>query len=364
MLDYATAGDSTIPVQNVNGPSAQWAIQMGKTGVDKAEIALLTNAAPSGTTYLISGTLKYEHPQDEPVYAIKYNQIVWSRSITGTAGAAVAFATSNIEPDEEFTMYDDTSGASTYAYKAQYYNSAIGTASTASDWITAAGYDFYSLAAIRQRIKNKLFSTGFIGDDSVIDDWINEYYEMMTNTIIDVNEDYNLGSTNVSFSGTAELGTITDADFKQIRRVWFTSDGVNYYTAEKMTSIDVRANQIFNETMPYYYMLGNNVISRWPHELPGTASILYYKLNSILVNETDLLPTPMRGYTKGFVDYCLAQAKQKDGKKDEAQRLENQAFARLDKFKTESTPRNKSGPTNISLVETVSDDATDIWFRA
>lgn len=355
------SGVGTIHVQNTNGPSAQWALQLGKTGEEHSEIVLLGTAAPSGVTFVLSGTTKFDHPTDTPVYAVKYDQIVWKRSTSGTAGTATAFATSNITPDNDFTIYDDTSGAAAYAYKVSYYNSSIGTASSDSDWITPSGYDFYSLAKIRSRVKNKLFSTGFIGDDSIIDEWVNEYLEMMTNAAIDVNEDYNLGSTTVAFSGTAELGTISASDFKSVRRVWMTTNGVDYYKASKMTVIDVVPNQVFNETIPYYFMYDNNTISRWPHDNTGTANIVYYRLTPVLSNETDTLPVPMRGYTKGFIDYCLAQAKQKDGKPTEAQVYESSAMAQLERFKRELTPRNKSDQTTIQIVENVGQSIDDYW---
>jgi hypothetical protein len=108
-------------------------------------------------------------------------------------------------------------------------------------------------------------------------------------------------------------------------------------------------------------MYDENVISRWPHDQAGTASLVYYKYNTVLSNETDTLPVYMRGYTKGFVDYGLAQAKGKDGKPDEKRDLENSSMATLDKFKKEATPRNKSGGQTIEIVESVSDDISVYW---
>ena len=356
LTQQEVVGVGTIHVQNANGFNANWGIQVGRTGEERSEILVLSAAAPSGTSLVLSGTNVYSHATDSPVYAIKWNQIIFKRSTAGTAGTASGFATVTITPDQPYTQYDDTTGLSTYAYKSSFYNSALAVESSDSDWITSSGYDFYSLAKIRQRIKDKLFSTGYIGDDSVIDDWINEYYEMMTNTAIEVNQDYALGSTNVSYSGTTELGTITAADFKQVRRIWMTNDAVNYYPATKMEVTSVSPNQIFNQTNPFYFMYNENVISRWPHDQAGTAALVYYKYNTVLSNETDSLPVYMRGYTKGFVDYGLAMAKGKDNKPDEKIALENSAMATLDKFKREATPRSKSGPQTIEIVESIGED--------
>lgn len=355
-------GVGTLHVQNANSFTAQYAVQIGQTGEEKSEIILLDASTPAGTQLVSAGTTTMAHATDTPVYGVKYDKIIWYRSTSGTGGAATALATTSITPDSQYTYYDDTTGASTYAYKTAYLNSAIPGTSSLSDWITSAGYDFYSLAAIRQRVKDKLFSSGYIGDDSVMHDWINEYLEMMTNAVIDVNQDYALGSTQVGFSGTAELGTITASDFKQVRRLWMY-DGTNYIPATKMESTTPNNNQTYDASNPYFFMLGDNVISRWPHESAGTATILYYKLNAVLVNDTDNLPVPMRGYSKGFVDYAQAMAYYKDGKPELGQAKESQAMAAVEKFKKEATPRTKTGPQFIDINETVMEDFPDSFLR-
>jgi hypothetical protein len=364
LTQQESAGTVVLHVKNANGyGAAEWAVQLGKTGEEQSEIRVLGSSSPSGTTLSIGTATSFSHPTDTPVYAIKFDKVIWLRSITGTSGAAVALATSNITPDSEYTQYDDTSGAATYAYKAAWYNSVSDSTSTYSDWLTSSGYDFYSLSSVKQRVKDKLLNAGFIGDDSVIKDWINEYMEILTNKVIDVNQDYNLGSTNVSFSGTNELGTITASDFKQVRRAWYTEDGNDIYTMTKMESTTPRPNQVFTETQPYFYMYDNNVIARWPHDIAGTAQILYYRLTPVLVNETDALPVPMRGYTKGFVDYALAQAYRKDSKFDVANAMEASALAQADRFQKEMTPRTKTGTSYIDIVESVGEDGVDWYYR-
>jgi len=363
LTQLEAGGTTTLHVKNANGyADDQWAVQLGKTGEEQSEIRVL-NGVPSGTSFAIGTATSFSHPTDTPVYAVKYDKIIWFRSITGTVGAAAVLATSNITPDSDFSQYDDTSGASTYSYKAAWFNSVSGGTSSLSDWLLSAGYDFYSLASIKQRVKDKLLNAGFIGDDSVLKDWINEYMEILTNKVIDVNQDYNLGSTNVTFAAASELGTITDADFKQVRRAWYTEGGASVYTMTKMESTTPRPDQVFTETQPFFYMHDNNVMARWPHDLAGTARILYYRLTPVLVNETDTLPTPMRGYTKGFVDYALAQAYRKDSKPDMANTMESSALGQADRFMKEMTPRTKTGPQMIDIVETVSEDGVDWYYR-
>lgn len=364
LTQLEASGTTTLHVKNANGyAGASWGVQMGKTGEEQTEIKVLSAGAPSGTTLTLATASSFSHPTDTPIYAVKYDKVIFFRSITGTAGAAAVLATVNITPDSLYTQYDDTSGASTYSYKAAWYNSVTTGTSSLSDWLLSAGYDFYSLSNIRTRIKNKLLNASFIGEDSVIDEWINEYMEILTNKVIDVNQDYNLGSVNVAFAASTELGTIGSADFKQVRRAWYTEDGSNYYQMTKMDSIVPRPNQVYNVTAPYFYMYDNNVMARWPHDGAGTAAVLYYRLTPVLVNETDSLPIPMRGYTKGFVDYALAQAYRKDSKFDMANIMESSAISQAEVFKKEMTPRSKTGSGYIDIVESVSEDANDFWYR-
>ena len=349
---------TTLHVKTANGFGASWGVQLGKTGEEQSEIKILGTGVPSGTTLTLATATVNDHPTDTPVYAVKYDKIIFKVSTTGTAGTAVAIAdgTKNITADSDTTNFDHTTGLSTYAYKTAYYNSILGTPSSDSDWLTPAGYDFYSLAKMRQRTKDKLISAGYLGDDDIVDDWINEWLETMTNTAIDVNEDYNMGTVDVSFSGTTELGTITSSDFKQLRRVWYSTDGINWYNATKMNLTAYDPNQTFNTTYPYFYMQGDTVIGRQPHDTGGTLRLSYYKLNTVLTNETDTLPTTMKGYTKSFVDYSLAQAYYKDNKTNEGLACENKANAALERFKKDLTPRHKTGTTFVKIVESVGED--------
>jgi len=178
---------------------------------------------------LITGTTTYDHAADTPVYAIKFDQIIFKRSTSGTAGTATAMTdgTVTITPDSEYTIFDDTTGASTYAYRTQYRNSVSGETSSDSDWQTTEGFSFYSLAKIRDRVKRKLFGNNIIQDDQTINDWINEWIESMNNVAIDVNKDYSYGTVDVAF-GTSGLGTISTSNFKEVRRMWVTYNGTDY----------------------------------------------------------------------------------------------------------------------------------------
>ena len=358
------AGTTVLRWKNPNGFQASWAVQLGNVGEEKSEIVLLGTAAiTTGTAGTTTAATRYAHPADTPLYAIKYDQVVFERSTAGTAGTATPMTggTKTIHADHDFTQFDDTSGSTSYAYKTKFENSVLAVNSAESDWLTSSGYAVYSLGSIKDRIKSKLPKSSFVSDDNLTD-WTNEWLETMTNTAIDVNEDYALGTAEIAFSGTAQEGTITSDDFKQPRRAWYTQNGTDVYQMTKQEYTGFFPSEEFDETHPYYYMKGDNIIGRNPHDSSGTIQLTYYKLNAVLDSDGDNLPVAMRGYSTSFVKWGLAQAKRKDNKDQEATALENDCKADLERFKKELTPRQKSGPSYISLVEDIGGSDYENWF--
>lgn len=350
------SGTNVLRWKNPSGFSASWAIQIGETAGEQSEVAMLSTGNPSGGT---AGTLTandlYEHPADTVVYAIKYNQVVFERNTGGTTGGtsvAITDGTVTYQADSRFTQFDDTSGASTYGYRARFRNSVSGSLTSLSDWLLLPGFSYYSLAEIRQRSKDKMWDASFIRDDLVFDRWTNEFKDKLTNVAITVNEDYSLGTVDVGF-GTDGLGTVTTGDFKQPRRVWVTYNGNDFYESEKQESNDDFPNRNYISTNPYHYWFGNDIIQVKPEESGGTARVMFYRQGTPMVNETDELPRYMRGHTDKFVDYNLIQAQYKDNKISLSEKkLAEQSL--IKDFVDDLTPRDKSGPDRINIVEATS----------
>lgn len=345
----AAAGTSLV-VKNISGFTNGWYAQIGETGGEKTEIKAV-NSAPSGSTVPVAA-ISYTHPIDTPVYSIKYDQIVFKVSTSGTAGTAVAITngTVNITPDWEYTQFDHTTGSASYAYKTCYRDSSGGAVSPDSGWLTSSGYSQYSLAHMRNRVKGKLDNSNV--DDETIDQWINEWLETMNNAAISVNEDYALGTTTVTWSGTATETTISDSDFQFVRKAEYTEDGT-YYNMVKTEYSQVHPTDVYSSTHPFYYMKDQSTMGRLPHSSSGTAIVTYYKLQSKLQEDTDELPIPLRAYSNSFVKWAQAQGLRKNRDFEVASQLEIGCLNEVEKFKTEIAPRNLSGPTFVDIVEDV-----------
>ena len=353
------AGTTVYRVKNTTGLTNGWAVQIGETGQDRSEVILGTNTNVGTIT---GATSDFEHPADLPVYFIKYNQVVFERSTAGTTGTATPMTNGTIEisADSPHTIFDDTTGSVSYAYKTYFRNSTLAVNSTESDWIVITP-TFYSLSVVRDRVKSKLWNSEFVTDNT-IDDWINEWKDEMTNALVSVNEDYAIGTVGVGF-GTNGLGTVTTTDFKQPRKMEITYDGgVTYTLSTKQHLNEFDPNQTYLSSHPYHNWQGDNIFKVQPADSGGTAVVYFYRLGTPMVNDTDELPFPMRGYTKSFVDYGLGQAYQKEGNKPtEAQAKFNEANLQKAMFVNQSTPRDKTSTEMISLVENISSEEDLIY---
>src|SRR3990167_7279850 len=125
------AGTTTIRVKNSTGLTDGWAFQIGKTGEDKTEVVL---GSISNVGTLTIAALDFDHPADTSIIGIKYNQVVFEKSAAGTAGTAAPITNGPIEyqadaldrqTGKSYTIFDDTLGTSTDAYKTYFRNSVL-----------------------------------------------------------------------------------------------------------------------------------------------------------------------------------------------------------------------------------------------
>lgn len=355
-----SAGGTAIPTKNIAGFNNQWAVQFGQTGEETAEI-MIVSGAPSGTTINFgtspshtAGTLFFAHAQDTPMYQIHYDQIIINRSTTGTAGAFSALATVSITPDNLYTNYNDTGGVSTYAYYAQYYNSVSGDTSGSSSIFIPGGPTFYSLQKIRSRVKDKLVSAGYIRGDDTITDWINEWYELMTNAAIKTNQDFLLGTVAYGF-GTAGLGTVTASDFKQTVKFEVSYDtGVTWTPSHQLAVHQYSQLDFFSPLNPFHAWIGENVFEVLPHSAGGSVRLTYAQRFSPLTNDSDEVTQTLKAYTTSAVEYCLSVAYGLD-QKDSQQTEHYQKFlASKNDFIAEITPRDQSDAKIIEQIEGIS----------
>lgn len=352
-----TAGGTALPVKNTNGFNAQWAVQLGKTGEETAEILNIDNIG--GTVLNTSGTARFPHAIDTPVYQTHYDQVIFLRSTTGTQGTATALSTVSITPDSFYTEYNDSSGVATYAYQTQYYNSITGDLSGTSSWFVPGGPTFYSLQKLKDRVKHDLYSSNFIKDDATITDWINEWVEIMTNAALKVNQGYSVGTASSAF-GTAGIGTITEPLFKYASKIEITFDGVNYVNSTEIPLNQFGAQDTFSSSFPRHSWRGNTTFLVLPQGVAGTALMTLGELSTQLTNDTDELPQFLKSYTTGCIEYVLYKAYTLDQKDTSAEPHYQKFLVSKNSFITEITPRDYTGPKTIDFVEGIDPRGDDL----
>lgn len=355
-----SAGGTVIPVRNINSFINQYAIQVGKTGEEQSEI-LIISGVPSGTALNTSGTIRFDHPLDTPVFSIHFDKIIFKRSTDGTAGTATALTngTVAITPDSLYTEFNDSSGASSYAYKTQFYNSVSGHLSSESDWFIPGGPSFYSLQRLRDRGKRNLYNDGFIKDDLTIDEWINEWVEQMTNAAIKVNQGYALGTASYPF-GTAGIGTITASLFKHANKVEITYDGVDYVASNEIKVNEYSQNDVFSGAAPRHSWIGNTNFKILPASSGGTALFTLSQLFTPLTDDADELPQFLKGYTTGCIEYILYRAYDLDQKDTIADKHYGRFLSQKSDFIAEVTPRDQTGVKTIQFLDSLSGMSDDV----
>lgn len=355
-----SAGGTVVPVKNANPFSVSTAIQLGKTAESQSEIVVITEYSADGTMG-VDSALRFDHNLDTPVFDIHYDRIIVKRSTTGTAGTATAIGTVDITPNSEYTDYDDTSGVATYAYKTQFTNSVSGDLSSESDWFIPGGPTFYSLQALRTRVKDALYNASYMKSDDTMNDWINEWMEQMTNAAIKVNQGYSMGTTSVAF-GTSSLGTITNSDFKTANKIEISYDGVQYTNSREIPVNRFTNSDTFSSLYPQHSWIGDTVFMSLPQGNAGTARITYSRLATRLVNDSDELPLSLRSYTTSCIEYVLYKAFDNDLKRDYASDHYGKFIKLQQDFIHEITPRDFTGPKTIDLTDSLSgsEDSMDL----
>ena len=147
MSDDSLAGASTIEVLSIAGIGVGDYLLLGEFGQETTEIVRVhTVTAPSGTTITLNANAVYPHTRSTAVYRIDRNQIEFSRSTTLTGGKSI-LATSDIQCDQLFTTYEDTTNTTGFGwYRAK--NSADTTYSNYSESYPYAGYGQQTLKVI------------------------------------------------------------------------------------------------------------------------------------------------------------------------------------------------------------------------
>ena len=316
----ANSGQTDIVVQNAVDFSIGDFLVIGNPGEELTEIKKI--ASISSKTITLSANLTNTHPENTKITYIKYDQVKFYKASSQTGTYSIA-STKDIAIDEPHTLYDDSSALSTDYFKIRYYNSATTDLSVYSDPIGASGFKRFSLIKLQDSLFKKFGDEKeqFLDRDEITE-WINDIKDDMVNKIIDTNEKYfnNSESLSVDSDGEADLSD----DFRKFQKIFVLYDGTNGVRAKKIELEEINDYiQDFSKIYPMYYFRKYKIGIR-PKGTVGTTTItvIFEDQPDDLENDSDLLPKPIRFYTKVIRDGLMAKALEKAGKDSRANRYE------------------------------------------
>lgn len=152
-----SVGATTIALKNNDRFAVNDRIMIGEMGNEKTEIVTVSNANANGTDLTIGATV-YSHESDTPVYRLRFDQARFYRSTTTSTGTYTLLATVALDVDNAnlSTLYDDSTGLSTYYYKMTVYHSISTNESAFSDPIGGTGWQRYQVGNIVDEILQEL----------------------------------------------------------------------------------------------------------------------------------------------------------------------------------------------------------------
>lgn len=213
--------DITVTLDDNSNLANNDYLLFGALGYPKTEIAQI-NTAVSGNTDVQVDTLGFAHPIGTQVTKVNFNQVEISRAVT-LAGSKSTLTTVDIDADNQFTTYRDTTNTAGYAFF-RLKNEETTTYSGYS-----AGFS-YSTAESTTKEKIKQIIRNFYGQD-VTDEILDLLIDEVMQEIYSV-RNWKFREDSWSFSSIAEtasytLSSISATDLASL--VYATYDGDPVY---------------------------------------------------------------------------------------------------------------------------------------
>lgn len=158
---------------------------IGEIGQEGTEIMQVAAAVTSATSITIdregsAGGTRYAHPAGTPIYRVDFNQVEFSHATTDSTSSVSVLATLRLQPDDEFTKYDDQSNSTGYGF-VRFKNETSSAYSSYSDGVNyevsgeKSSRDPRTLWSMRNKVRqllDELDSTKL--SDEMVDNAIND----------------------------------------------------------------------------------------------------------------------------------------------------------------------------------------------
>lgn len=317
------AGATAIPIFDGDSFVNNQYVVVGTLGMNGCEEVLINNTVTANS--LPVGALKYPHVSKEEVIFSPFNQWQVYRS-TNSGVSFNLLATVAIQWNQIYTVYFDTTGQTQYQYYAVPFNSNTGWSGTQSAIVPGSGYSYASFFKLRERARIVLRDSGAVAQfsDGQLDMWINDTYVEMQRVLSNINKNWYLKDSSFFTFISGQQEYALPIDCKIPLYVWASgnSAGTNLYsvTMDRMQRIFdqqyATSTQFNNINFGYVsnaYLSGTN-IGFFPIPQNGGYKLRYVPISTQLVNDTDVMVTPLNEYVDYMDDGLLYKAYKKKDK--------------------------------------------------
>ncbi len=234
-----TASTTNITVADYEGFSDNDYLVIGPYGKERTEILKIDDASIDATITLDSSYYPaYAHPANTVVTKTPWNIYSLESGSTETGSFSV-LGTAELEVDDEYSYYNDTSGTSTDWYKVRFYNSETATYSDYSDAVQAIGYKANSRGRLKEMVKS-LFGDkyGKWVDDSDLDNFFYQVENEVFNyrkrwSFLQAETTFDLLPGKHSYDLSTYISDIKAPEKKYLENVWIGDNDPLVYQDRK-----------------------------------------------------------------------------------------------------------------------------------
>ena len=309
----AAAASSTSATQDLTVAAVDsnaWAdddfVIVGEIGSSNAEIVRISAAVSDGTSLTISRNptgadangLRYAHALGEPIYRVDYNRVEFNQNTTNTSSGVTVLTTIEIQPDNEFTRYEDTANTTGYGF-VRFNNQVTSAFSSYSDGVNyeasgeSSSYDPRTLFGMRRRVR-KLLNEDRAGSkliDRDIDEALNDKQRDVAHQRL-----WSFYEFERSFAAVAnQFAYDLPATVMKDHTVSFDTQPVIYVPRSRWNIMHWDTNSTASK--PTHFSIWNNQIKFWPR--PSTAAQTTTLNGALTATATSVTVTSTTGFNRG-----------------------------------------------------------------
>jgi hypothetical protein len=298
---------SSILISNSAGFAADQFVLLGEFGSECTEIAKVQSVNSATHALTLTANTKFSHPESTKVTILPYDQVKFYWTATATFDTSSPLSTEDVQADDWFTRYTDTSNSVGFGWFV-FYNSETSEATGASNAIPYGNFSRDTVQKVLDSFYSLLNSNDLklVSHDDAMS-WLNEAYAIARSELNLVNSEYatSVEQTLSAVSGTKEYAL--PSDFSNMISLYSGTDRLNIGYIQLLNVPEWDA--VSSNTTRYYLRGGYIGLSPTP-SADATYTYRYQAATSELSSLYDSIDLPDNA-AYAIKDYMMFRACQK-----------------------------------------------------